>query len=231
MHFIYLPPGTFLRGSPSGEPGRKKDESRQRVTLSKGFYVQTTEVTLGQWKAVMGVSPLHHRRCGDECPAERVSWKDAQRFIHKLYKLDRARAYRLPTEAEWEYAARAGSTAAFANGGISELGCGVDPILDEIGWYCGNSDSFSHRPVAQKMPNAWGLYDMHGSVWEWNSDWYADYPSGPVTDPVGPPNGTERVLRGGGLADDARSCRSANRGAMRPDIIFDFIGFRLVISP
>ena len=231
MEFVYVPPGNFLRGSPPGEPGRKSDERQQRVTLTNGFYMQTTEVTQGQWKTVMGFLPLHLRRCGDDCPVERVSWNDAQKFIHRLNKLDGARKYRLPTEAEWEYAARAGSKTAFTNGEITILDCGVDSALNEIGWYCGNSNVFPHHPVAQKKPNAWGLYDIHGSVAEWCADMYGDYPPGSVTDPIGPSDGTERVLRGGGSADDARGCRSANRTSLRPDIILDYIGFRLVRSP
>jgi formylglycine-generating enzyme required for sulfatase activity len=231
MEFVYLPSGTFLRGSPSIEPGRKTDEKQQWVTLTNGFYMQTTEVTQGQWKAVMGVTPLHIIKCNDSCPVERVSWNDALKFIHKLNKLEGSYKYRLPTEAEWEYAARAGSKKAFANGAISVLDCGYDPTLDKIGWYCGNSNTYPHHPVAQKNPNAWGLYDMHGSVAEWCADWYGNYPQGSVTDPVGPSTGTERVLRGGGLADDARTCRSANRITLKPDVIFDYIGFRLVRSP
>jgi len=231
MEFVYVPPGTFIKGSPLDEPGRKSDEKQQWVTLTNGFYMQTTEVTQGQWKAIMGVTPLHLRRCTDNCPVERVSWNDAQEFIHKLNKLEGSHNYRLPTEAEWEYAARAGSKTAFANGDISILDCGYDSILNEIGWYCGNSIVYPHHPIAQKNPNAWGLYDMHGSVSEWCMDWYGDYPPGSVTDPIGPSIGTERVLRGGGSADDARTCRSANRTSLRPDIIFDYIGFRLVSSP
>ena len=231
MEFVYLPPGSFLRGSPSDELGRESDEKQQWVTLTNGFYLQTTEVTQGQWKAVMGVPPLHIINCTDNCPVERVSWNDAQEFIHKLNRLEGTHHYRLPTEAEWEYAARAGSNTAFANGEISIRDCGYDSTLSDIGWYCGNSDTYPHHPVAQKNPNAWGLFDMHGSVAEWCADWYGHYPPGSVTDPMGTPNGTERVLRGGGLADDARSCRSANRYSLRPDIIFDYIGFRLVRSP
>ena len=231
MEFVYMPPGTFLRGSPPDEPGRQSDEKQQWVTLTNGFYMQTTEVTQGQWKAVMGIPPLHIIKCNDNCPVERVSWNDAQEFIHKLNKLEGAHKYRLPTEAEWEYAAKAGSKTAFASGDISILDCGYDLTLSEMGWYCGNSNTYPHHPVAQKNPNAWGLYDMHGSVSEWCMDWYGDYPPGSLTDPIGPSIGTERVLRGGGLADDARTCRSANRISLRPDIIFDYIGFRLAVSP
>jgi formylglycine-generating enzyme required for sulfatase activity len=231
MEFVHVPPGSFSRGSPLDESGRESDEEQQRVTLTNGYYMQTTEVTQGQWKAVMGVSPPHIIKCNDKCPVERISWNNAQSFIKKLNKLEGADYYRLPTEAEWEYAARAGSKTAFSNGEISILACEGDPTLSEIGWYCGNSSSYPHHPVAQKNPNAWGIYDMHGSVWEWCVDWYDSYPKGSVTDPQGPPDGTERILRGGGLADNASSCRSANRYSLRPDIIFDYIGFRLVRSP
>lgn len=231
MAFVYVAPGSFLRGSPSDELGRENDENQQMVTLANGYYMQTTEVTQGQWKAVMGGLPLHIITCNDECPVERISWNDAQTFIHKLNELEGSDNYRLPTEAEWEYAARAGSKTAFANGEISVLDCGNDSILSEIGWYCGNSKSYPHHPVAQKNPNAWGLYDMHGSVWEWCIDWYDAYPLESDTDPSGASGGTERVLRGGGLADNASSCRAANRYSLRPDINFDYIGFRLVYLP
>lgn len=231
MEFVYIPPGSFLMGTSLDEPGRKSDEKQHLVILTNGFYMQTTEVTQGQWKAIMGIPPRYIRTCTDNCPVERLSWDDAQEFIDKLNKFEGTSKYRLPTEAEWEYAARAGSKTAFANGDISILDCGYDSTLNKIGWYCGNSDSYPHHPVAQKNPNAWGLYDMHGSVWEWCIDWRGSYPLDSVTNPAGPSSGTERVLRGGGLADKARSCRSANRFSLRSDIRFDYIGFRLASSP
>ena len=231
MEFVHVPPGSFLRGSPIDEVGRTSDEGQHKVTLTNGYYVQTTEVTQKQYKAVMGALPLYIRKCSEECPVERLSWEDAQTFISKLNKLEGVDYYRLPTEAEWEYAARAGSITAFANGEISSVACGGDPTLSEIGWYCGDSKSYPHHPVAQKTPNSWGIYDMHGSVWEWCTDWFSSYPQGSVTDPSGPSDGKERVVRGGGLADTARSCRSANRYSLRPDIMFDNIGLRLVRSP
>lgn len=231
MEFVYVLPGSFLRGSPSSEPGREDDEKQQRVTLEDGFYMQTTEVTQRQWKTVMGVLPLYIRRCNEKCPVDRVSWDDAQEFISNLNKIEGSHKYRLPTETEWEYASRAGSKTAFANGRISVVSCDHDKNLDELGWYCGNSNNYPHHPVAQKNPNAWGLHDMHGSVWEWCSDWYGDYPPESVTNPIGPSDGTERVMRGGGIADNARSCRSANRHSLRPDIKFSNIGLRLVRTP
>ncbi len=199
--------------------------------MTKGFFIQTTEVTQKQWQAVMGGLPLYLRKCDANCPVDRISWNDAQDFIEKLNNLEKTHRYRLPTEAEWEYAARAGSKTAFANGRISKLDCGYDVNLFKIGWYCGNSSKFPHHLVAQKSPNAWGLYDMHGSVWEWCADWFSDYPEESVIDPTGPPDGSERVLRGGSSADEARACRSANRIGMRPDIRFDNIGLRLLKTP
>lgn len=231
MAFVYIPPGSFLRGSPITEPGRESDETQQRVTFTSGYYIQTTEVTQKQWKAVMEDLPLYIRNCNEECPVDQISWYDAKEFISKLNKIEGTHKYRLPTEAEWEYASRAGSKTSFANGKITVLDCDYDIKLGEIGWYCGNSRDYPLHPVAQKNSNAWGLYDMHGSVWEWCSDWYDHYPSMSVTNPIGPPDGIERVMRGGGIADSARSCRSANRHSLRPDIAFSNVGFRVIRSP
>lgn len=164
MTFNRIPTGTFMMGSPEDEPMRDSDETQHQVTLTNSYYMQTTEVTQGQWKAVMGSNPSWFSDCGDDCPVEEVSWDDVQEFITELNKLGQG-TYRLPTEAEWESAARAGSMTAFANGDITETGSGYDPNLDAMGWYSCNSDSKTH-PVAQKQPNAWGLYDMHGNVWE-----------------------------------------------------------------
>lgn len=230
MNFVYIPPGSFLRGSPPEEPGRESDEKQQQVTLSHGYYMQTTEVTQGQWKAVMGSLPLYIIKCDEKCPVERVSWAEAQEFINKLNEMEGAQTYRLPTEAEWEYAARAGSKTPFANGDISVLTCEHDIKLGDMGWYCGNSKISRHYIVGQKKPNAWGLHDMHGGVWEWCSDWYGQYQTETAVDPVGPSDGTERIMRGGGIADSARSCRSANRHSLRPDVEFNNIGLRVVRS-
>jgi formylglycine-generating enzyme required for sulfatase activity len=226
MSFALISAGTFTMGSPLNELGRDDDETQHEVTLTKSFYLQTTEVTQGQWRAVMGYNPSSFSDCGDNCPVEEVSWRDVQQFITKLNEREATDTYRLPTEAEWEYACRAGSTTAFANGDITETGCGYDPNLDAMGWYCYNS-SETH-PVAQKAPNAWGLYDMHGNVWEWCMDWYGDYPTDPVTDPIGPTSGTDRVMRGGSWTSDARNCRSAYRNAGYPDDYYDDYGFRVV---
>jgi formylglycine-generating enzyme required for sulfatase activity len=230
MNFVYIPPGSFLRGSPTEELGRESDEKQQLVSLSHGYYMQTTEVTQEQWKAVMGSLPLYIIKCDEKCPVERVSWDNAQEFINNLNVLEESQKYRLPTEAEWEYAARAGSSTSFANGEISVLTCDNDTKLGDIGWYCGNSKISRHHIVAQKKPNSWGLYDMHGGVWEWCADWYGPYSSEAVTDPGGPLDGAERTMRGGGIADTARSCRSANRHSLRPDVEFNNIGLRIVRS-
>ena len=154
MEFVLIKPGKFLMGSPEDEPGRYTGEKQHRVNLTKPFYLQTTEVTQGQWQALMGKNPSSHKRCGDSCPVEQVSWEDAQRFIQKLNQKEGTDKYRLPTEAEWEYACRAGSTTALPNGDITELQCGLDPNLDPFGWYCGNS---------QNLLNRWpGKTPMHG---------------------------------------------------------------------
>ncbi len=228
MTFKYIPPGTFTMGSPTDEPGRDSDETQHQVTLTQGYYLQTTEITQGQWKAVMGSNPSSFSSCGDDCPVESVSWDDVQDFVAAMNQLGEG-TYRLPTEAEWECAARAGSTTAFANGGITETVCGYDPNLYAMGWYCHNSGDMTH-PVAQKAANAWGLYDMHGNVWEWVEDWFGDYPSGSVTDPTGPASGSYRVLRGGGWYYYAGYCRSANRGGLTPDVRGGNLGARLLRS-
>jgi|GEM_PF-957552 len=262
MEFRRIKPGMFIMGSPVDETGRVMSysgsdvdlELRHPVTLTKGFYMQTTEVTQGQWKAVMGNNPSIFSLCGDDCPVENVSWNDVQNFIAKLNGLWQG-TYRLPTEAEWEYAARAGSTTplatgpttALADGEIinSEPGCFYEPSLSVMGWYCSNSyvdyegyldmsswggpDRVGPHPVAQKIENSWGLYDMHGNVYEWCQDWIEVYPWYAVTDPDGT-NATSgsKIIRGGSFANTAFDCRSAYRFAQKPDLPSFVIGFRLV---
>ncbi len=230
MDFVLIPAGSFIMGSPSNEAGRDNDERQHQVTLTKEFYIQTTELTQGQWKAVMGGNPSWFSDCGDDCPVEKVSWNDVQEFIRRLNQKEGIDKYRLPTEAEWEYAARAGSTTAFANGGITELVCGHDSNLDAMGWYCGNSGKMTH-PVAQNKPNAWGLFDMHGNVWEMCQDRFGKYPSGVVTDPKGPASGTYRVDRGGSWVSFARYGRSASRRGYTPHFRVNRLGFRLARTP
>jgi formylglycine-generating enzyme required for sulfatase activity len=258
MKFVYISPGTFWMGSPSDEPGRDSDEGpRHQVTLTKGYYLQTTEVTVGQWRAFIRdtgyrteaetgggawvwTGSTWEKKAGyywdkpgfsqtDSHPLTCVSWNDVQKFMEWLSRKEGHR-YRLPTEAEWEYAARAGSATAFANGPIRETGCGHDPNLAVMGWYCGNAGNKTH-PVAQKQPNAWGLYDMHGNVWEWCADWFGNYPSSAVTDPTGPSSGSFRVYRGGSWGNGAQYCRSANRGNGSPVSRSGNLGFRLARTP
>jgi formylglycine-generating enzyme required for sulfatase activity len=224
--FAAVPAGAFMMGSPEDEPGRNPDETQHEVTLARGFYLQTTLVTQKQWKLVMGKEPSVLVNEGDACPVTEVSWDEVQEFLKKLNARGDAR-YRLPTEAEWEYACRAGTASAFASGDIAERFCGHDPCLDAVGWYCGNSGRKVHA-VARKASNAWGLYDMHGNVWEWCQDWYGEYPAAPQRDPLGPAFGPGRVVRGGCWHNNAQNSRSACRFYLPPNSRSDFLGFRLV---
>jgi formylglycine-generating enzyme required for sulfatase activity len=219
---VYISPGTFMMGSPESEEDRDNDEDRHEVTLTQGYYLQTTEVTQGQWQAVMGDNPSYFESCGADCPVEMVSWDDIQEFIKELNQRDSDYQYRLPTEAEWEYAARAGSETRFGFGDSDET-------LKEYAWFKDNSGRETH-PVSEKRPNKWGLYDMHGNVYEWCQDRYGDYPTGSVTDPQGPSSGAYRVLRGGSWYYGARNCRSAIRLRSSPDDRYDDDGFRLTAS-
>jgi len=224
MEFVWIPPGTYTMGSPADEPDRGDDERQHKVTLSKGFFMQRTEVTQKQWKAIMGSNPSFFKKCGDDCPVEQVSWDNTQEFIAKLNQHDADGKYRLPTEAEWEYAARAGSTTRFAYGDDATK-------LSEYAWHDGNAKERVH-PVAQKKPNAWGLYDMHGNAWEWCHDWYSSrYPKRTTVDPTGKPSGKARVIRGGGWCSQARGVRCSRRSSLSPDKGYNSIGFRLVMVP
>lgn len=227
VKFILIPAGTFTMGSPLDELGRNNDESQHKVVISRAFYLQTTEITQAQWEKIMGNNPSYFSSCGSNCPVENVSWNDVQEFIRRLNKTEKTEKYRLPTEAEWEYAARAGKTTAFANGGIINTNCDYDSNLGLIGWYCDNSSKKTH-PVAGKKPNDWGLFDMHGNVLEWVQDYYGDYPSKRVIDPTGPLSGIYRVNRGGTWAGFAISCRAAFRTYYPPNARVNHgFGFRL----
>lgn len=217
--FVYIKPGSFLMGSSLEESGRSADEPQHRVTLTKGFYLQTTEVTQGQWEMVVKKKPAYFQACGALCPVESVSWDDVQKFIDILNQRPGPHRYRLPTEAEWEYAARAGTTGPFSGSSV-----------DNVAWHRDNSGDTTH-PVGKKTPNAWGLYDMLGNVSEWVQDWYGDYPSGSVIDPSGPARGFYRVNRGGGWDMPSFGCRSAQRIINSPGSISSTLGFRLVLDP
>jgi len=228
MKFNYIEPGTFNMGSPKDEPGRQEDETQHQVTLTQGFYMQTTEVTQGQWKAIMGSdNPERFNNCGDNCPVKQVSWNDVQDFIQKLNQLEGSNKYFLPTEAQWEYAARSGTIGPFANGGSTKSNCAYDDNINAIGWYCGNSN-FRYKPVAQKQPNSWGLYDMHGNFWEWCQDRYGPYETSNVVNPDGFSSGDERVIRGGCQSCGISECRSSNREKFIQNGTLDSIGFRLI---
>jgi len=217
--FVWIVPGTFVMGSPLSEAGRDSDEAQHSVSLPQGFWLSDHETTQAEYEAVMGSNPSNWR--GLNLPVEQVSWNDAVTYCQKLTERERAggritaqQAYRLPTEAEWEYAARAGTTG-------SRYG-----ELDAIAWHGGNSGDQTH-PVKQKAANAWGLYDMMGNVWEWCSDWYGDYPTGSVTVPS---SNSNRVDRGGSWYFGARFVRSADRGRFIPGFRFNDLGFRPVLS-
>lgn len=233
FEFVLIQPGTFMMGSPEDEVWRLADETLHEVTITKPFYMQTTPVTQKQWKAVMGNNPSYYK--GNDLPVETVSWKDTQEFIHRLNQRGEGH-YRLPTEAEWEYACRAGTSTPFGIGDGYALSsmqaniCGTSPIIP-------NTPYLSRRettPVKSFEANAWGLYDMHGNVWEWVQDWYGDYPSEAVSDPQGPDSrpdrNSRRVLRGGCWLCDAHEVRSALRYTISSAAHYiEFgLGFRLV---
>lgn len=231
MRFKLIHAGTFVMGSPSDELGRDSDENQHQVTLSRSFYMQTTEVTQGQWQTVMGSNNAYFSECGLDCPMDSISWEEAQSFIAKLNQLT-GQKYRLPTEAEFEYAARAGTTSALANGELIKIWCDEDEKMNDIGWYCGNANDRTH-PVGLKKANPWGLYDMHGNLWEWCQDsWYgSDYTTEPVTDPLSAESGDGRAIRGGSWYNYAWFARSANRDWLPYHYRNEYIGFRLVLSP
>ncbi|MDB5147691.1 MAG: hypothetical protein JWQ57_1711 [Mucilaginibacter sp.] len=270
----WIPAGTFVMGSPETEAGRKPDESPQTtVTLTKGYWIGNTEVTIGEWKAVTGMNVrdkvnkllndttmydfmgkkmlirdfMHFDKNDpdkvlanetDELPMYFVNWNEAMQFCKKLtsqertaHRLPAGYEYTLPTEAQWEYACRAGST-----------GATYDGATDALAWYGGNSfkgykgKGFGNpvtgsRNVAGKRPNKWGMYDMLGNLWEWCYDWYGPYPGGRITDPVGPANGMYRVNRGGSFGSGINDERSANRATNPPNEDSAWRGFRIVLSP
>ncbi len=230
MKFVSLPGGSFQMGCTDDSSGCDEDEKPvHEVTLSP-FEIMTTEVTQGMWKSVMGDNPSFFISCGESCPVESVSWDEVQGFIAKMNEKNDGYLYRLPTEAEWEYAARAGCRKNYSS--TDKQGnpvCSNEvSVLNNSGWYDGNSEDKTH-PVAQKNPNQFGLYDMHGNVWEWVSDWYErDYYSKSVKkNPSGPSGGSYRVLRGGSWFYPSRYVRSGNRGIWKPSFHSKNVGFRL----
>ena len=214
---VFVQGGSFNMGSSDGEDYEKPVH---QVTLSD-FSLGKYEVTQAQWQAVMGSNPSNFSGC-DQCPVETVSWDDVQDFISKLNQ-QAGKSYRLPTEAEWEYAAKGGNKSrAYTYSGSNDL--------DSVAWYYDNSSDKTH-PVGQKLPNELDLYDMSGNVWEWCSDWYENYSSGAIVNPKGASSGQSRVLRGGSWISIAQYCRPSNRSGNLPDGRFYFLGFRLVLAP
>jgi formylglycine-generating enzyme required for sulfatase activity len=210
MKFVWIEPGSFQMGSQTGD-----DDERpmHEVTLSQGFCLQVTEVTQRQWEAVMGSNPSYFK--GPDRPVERVSWMDVQEFLQRLNEKEKDVRYRLPTEAEWEYACRAGA---------QEPDMAAN--LNEVAWWRGNSNLKSNA-VGQKKPNAWGLFDMRGNVWEWVQDWYWAYSADRQIDPRGPDSGVYRVLRGGSWGDGSASLfRCAYRDHSGPSGRGGYNGFR-----
>lgn len=225
MDMIWIKPGKFTMGSPTNEIGRWPDEVRYRIDISRGFWIGKYEVTQAQYMAVMGTNPAKEYGVGDDYPVYNVSWSDATNFCAKLTTLEKEAgrlpdgyAYCLPPEVLWEYACRAGTTTAFNNGEniLDEHWDKPCPGLEPIGWYPNNSGETTH-PVGQKQPNAWGLYDMHGNVWEWCQDWFPGYKD------------KLRVVRGGGWCHFARYCRSAARGSGTPHQRDRGSGFRVLL--
>lgn len=253
--FRYVPPGTFMMGSPSSEPGHEGQETLHTVQITRGFFVQRTETTQLQWRTVIGNSPSQAPSCPD-CPVNRVNWFESVYYLNRLsvaeglqpcYQLNgctgmpgagcpgrtceteyicqtvvsvgtSCTGYRLPTEGEWEYLARAGTTTAFSHG----------PAFDpRYAWCCGNGGTGSH-PVALLLPNPWDLSDVHGNVQEWTGDWWAVLPSVGEVDPNGPSTGAERVTRGGSWSSASDAARSAFRSSIQPTVGTDTTGFRRV---
>ena len=233
-NLVFIPPGTFRMGSPTDEVDRFDWEGPQTaVTISRGFWMGKYEVTQGEYEAVMGSNPSWFT--GDTTlPVEQVSWFDATDYCGALTQRERAAGrigtnsvYRLATEAEWEYACRAGTS-------DRRFSYGDDPgytNLANYAWYDGNSGYMTH-PVGEKLPNPWGLHDMHGNVWEWCQDWWSySLPGGIAVDPQGPATGSDRVVRGGVWYYYARCCRSASRTYDYPDYWDIDFGFRVLLAP
>jgi formylglycine-generating enzyme required for sulfatase activity len=231
MKLVLIPKGTFMMGSPETEKGRQENETQHEVTISKDYYLGVHEATQAQYETVMGKNPSHFQGAivGNEnadLPVENVSWDDAVEFCKKLSDLPEekkaGRVYRLPTEAQWENACRAGSKTAY-------LFDDEEGLLPEYGWFNRNSSNRTHT-VGLLEPNAWGLYDMHGNVWEWCNDRYGEYPKGAVRNPTGPKVGSDRVCRGGSWDFEAANCRSAFRNWNYPSLRLDYYGLRVALS-
>jgi formylglycine-generating enzyme required for sulfatase activity len=212
-------------GSSETDQEHNGDELQREVSITHSYWLGKYEVTQAEWRALMGDAPSAFK--GENLPIEQISWARAVEFCRKLTDKERAAGrlpdsleYSLPTEAQWEYACRAGSLRAYGGTGT----------LDEFAWFTTNSNSSTHE-VGKKQPNAWGLHDMHGNVWEWCADWFSLHKKGAVSDPIGPATGSARVSRGGGWGSSASSCRSAFRFACQPGSQVNNLGLRLALVP
>jgi len=228
LEMVYIAPGDFLMGSANDEAGRQSDEGPVRkVVISQGYYLGKYVVKQQQWEAIMGNNPsvFHNLPYSPQRPVERVSWDDTQLFLERLNTLDLTKGiFRLPTEAEWEYACRAGSGGRYP--------WGVDSSFRELfhhAWFNSRSEGMSH-PVGLKKANAWGLYDIHGNVWEWVSDWMGSYEDAEVVDPMGPTTGERKVLRSGSWFNEPEALRCANRNAHITQSRQTNNGLRLVLQ-
>ena len=221
-NMVTITGGSFEMGCSDGDSECSDEETPQHTVTLSSFKISAYEITQGQWMAVMGDNPSEIKTCGTDCPVDAVSWDDVQDFIDALNSKT-GLSYRLPTEAEWEYAARAGTSTKYY--------CGNDEsCLDTIAWYQGSADAQPH-PVGLKAPNAWGLYDTSGNVWEFVSDWYDEdyYADSPAADPPGPSSGPGRIRRGGGWYYNAYSCRVSKRSYSYQENPGAGEGFRLVL--
>jgi formylglycine-generating enzyme required for sulfatase activity len=243
---VLIQPGSFDMGSPPTEPKSRIDEKQHRVTISRPFMLAATEVTKAAWVAVMGRDPCYFPDC-DDCPVERVSWFDAVNYCNALsareglgpaYRIDAGRVtwladsdgFRLPTEAEWEYACRAGTSSAYSSGPCLTSEQANYNAYNPLPGCPEGLNRGETIPVASFPANAWGLHDMHGNISEWCWDRYADYADAPATDPTGPASGEERVVRGGCWANFGPKCRAANRESQNPAKALDMIGLRVARS-
>lgn len=255
LDLLWVEPGSFWMGSPPDEPGRWPDEGPQHlVSMVHGYWLGVAPVTQGQFSRIMESNPSFFREAGEDAPVEMVSWLDAREFCLAIQRREPAPAgfeFRFPYEAEWEYACRAGSQSALYSGSMDLEGAYRSARLDPIGWYGGNSgvdyaggvDSsswfekqYDHQtagthPVARKLPNSWGFYDMLGNVWEWCWDGKRAYQTTAAASPMGPVDGGPRVIRGGSWEDGPGDCRCATRFAAGPKHRFAYLGFRLALGP
>ncbi len=247
MRFVLIPSGSFVMGSPKSEKGRQWNEKQHKVVISKSFYMGETEVTQGQWEKLVGFNPSSFSKLGKNHPVDTISWDQCKEFIRVLNKWEKTNRYQLPTEAQWEYACRAGSTSAFSNGPITTDSCNKpEPALIHMAWYCYNSGEmspaggFKPHPVKTGKPNKWGLYDMHGNVQEWVLDsckWRNFWRTkvGAVTETykdniIDPLNktGKHKIIRGGGWYQKSKYQRSAYRSYYKPGVKRNSLGFRIV---